>query len=192
MMAYFNSRELAAAALFSGLWGILNGLFSPIVFQMFGLPVLCDMIGFAALSLTFWWIRKFGAVTAVGVAATAINFLLNPGGVYFLGFTTAALSFDLLVNLIGRDRLFRSRLVASISLLTVSILSAAVAGLVIGAFSLNVNVQALLAWGGVLGWVGLHAAGGLVGGLIGVSLLEGLSARNIRNNYLTRSANLSA
>ncbi len=52
-MTYFNSRELAAVALFSSLWGVLNGVFSPIVFRMFGLPILCDMIGFAALGLTF-------------------------------------------------------------------------------------------------------------------------------------------
>lgn len=185
-MAYFNSRELAAAALFSGLWGILNGLFSPIVFQMFGLPVLCDMIGFAALSLTFWWVRKFGAVTAVGVAATVLNFIFNPGGIYFLGFTAAAFSFDLLANLIGDKRIFNNRLAAAFSLLMISIFSAALAGLVIGTFFMN--MQALFAWGGVLGWVGLHAIGGLVGGLIGVSLLEGLSARNIRNSYLTKKS----
>ncbi len=183
-MAYFNTRELAASALFAGLWGILNGLFSPIVFQMFGLPVLCDMIGFAVLSLTFWWVRKFGAVTAVGAAATILNFVINPTGVYFLGFTTAAFSFDLIVNAIGRRRVFNSRAVTTFSLLAVSTLSAAVAGLVIGTFFMN--TQALPAWGGVIGWSLLHAGGGLVGGVIGVLVLGSLSARDIRNSYLTK------
>jgi hypothetical protein len=44
--------------------------------------------------------------------------------------------------------------------------------------------QALVAWGGVSGWAALHALGGLIGGLIGVSILAGLSTRNIRNGHL--------
>jgi hypothetical protein len=181
-MAYFNSRQLAAAALFSSLWGVLNSVFSPIVFRMFGLPILCDMIGFTALSLTFWWVRKVGAVTVVGIVATVINFILNPGGVSFLGFTAASFVFDLVANLIGYERMFKKRLFAAIVLVFISLLSAAGAGLVIGSFFMT--AQALLAWGGVLGWVGLHAVGGLVGGLFGVSLFGGLSARNIRSPNL--------
>ena len=86
-MPYFNSRELAGIALFSALWGVLNSIFSPIVFRMFGLPILCDMIGFALLSLTVWWVRKLGAATSVGLISTVINFIFNPSGFHFLGFT---------------------------------------------------------------------------------------------------------
>jgi hypothetical protein len=62
---YYNTREIAAIALLSALWGVLNSIFSPIVFNMYGLPILCDMIGFAVLSVTVWWVRKLGAATLV-------------------------------------------------------------------------------------------------------------------------------
>jgi hypothetical protein len=181
-MTYFNSRELASTALFSSLWGVLNGVFSPIVFRMFGLPVLCDMIGFAVLGLTFWWVRKFGAVIVVGVVATIVNFLLNPGGVFFLGFTAASFSYDLIASLVVGNRMFERRSVTAISLVSISVLSATVAGLIIGNYFMT--AQALVAWGGVSGWAALHALGGLVGGLIGVSILAGLSTRNIQNGHL--------
>jgi hypothetical protein len=43
-MPYFRSVDLAAIALSAGLWGVLNSIFSPIFFQMFGLPFLCDRV----------------------------------------------------------------------------------------------------------------------------------------------------
>jgi len=177
-MTYFNSREVAAIALFSGLWGVLNSIFAPIVFRMFGLPILCDMIGFAILILTVWWIRKLGAVTAVGLIATVINFVFNPGGVHFLGFTAAAVVFDITTKLIGYDRGFKNSLSATVSMLPVSALSATVAGLIIGTFFMV--APALAKWGGVLGWAGLHAVGGVIGGLIGIALVASLATRGIR------------
>src|SRR4030042_3235514 len=111
-MTYFNSRELAIVSLFSALWGILNGLFAPIVFRIIGLPILCDMIGFASLSLTFWWVRKPGAVTIVGLIATLINFILNPGGIQFLRFAAASIVFDLAASSLGSKRMFRNAGVA--------------------------------------------------------------------------------
>jgi hypothetical protein len=50
---------------------------------------------------------------------------------------------------------------------------------------------ALQRWGGVLVWVGLHTIGGVIGGAIGVSLMNalvirGITARSletIQNNY---------
>ena len=34
---------------------------------------------------------------------------------------------------------------------------------------------ALAKWGGVLGWAGLHAVGGVIGGVIGVILVSALN-----------------
>ena len=177
-MIYFDSREVAAIALFSALWGVLNSIFAPIVFRMFGLPILCDMIGFATLALAVWWIRKFGAATAVGLIATVINFIFNPAGFHFLGFAAASVVFDVTAKLIGYDRCFKKPLFVTVSMLPVSVLSAAAAGLIIGTFF--VDTSALAKWGGVLGWAGLHAAGGVIGGFIGITLVTGLSTRGVR------------
>ena len=177
-MTYFSTRDIASIALFAGLWGVLNSIFSPIVFRMFGLPILCDMIGFAILALTAWWIRRFGAVTAVGLIATIINFLFNPAGVHFLGFTVACTVFDVITKLIGYDRSFKKPLFTTVSMLSISVLSAAVAGTIIGIFFMA--APALDRWGGVLGWAGLHAIGGVIGGFIGTVLVTGLAARGIR------------
>jgi hypothetical protein len=177
-MTYFDSREVAAIALFSALWGVLNSIFAPIVFRMFGLPILCDMVGFATLTLVVWWIRKFGVATAVGLIATVVNFIFNPYGVHFLGFTVASIVFDITAKLIGYDRGFKNSLFVTVSMLFVSVLSAALAGLIIGMFFMA--APALDRWGGVLGWAGLHAVGGVIGGLIGITLVTGLAARGVR------------
>ncbi len=178
-MNYFNNREITAIALFSTLWGVTNGIFAPIVFQATGLPILCDMVGFAILILTVWWIGKLGAATMVGLTATIVNLVLNPAGVQFLGFTAASIVFDVATKLIGYDRGLKKPLFFKISMFSISVLSGSVAGLTIGTFFMVSS--ALIRWGGVSGWIGLHAAGGVIGGLIGVVLVTGLTTRGVRS-----------
>jgi hypothetical protein len=175
---YFKTREVVAIALFAALWGILNSTLAPIIFRMFGLPIFCDMIGFASLILAVWWVRKVGTATAVGFVATIINFVLNPGGVHFLGFTVASIIFDVLTRLMGYENCFRKRLLGSILTLLASAASAAVAGWIIGSFFMA--TPDLAKWGGVLGWMALHMAGGVVGWLIGVAIVLSLEARGLR------------
>jgi hypothetical protein len=176
-MPYFNSHEAAAIALLSASWGVINSIFSPIVFNMFGLPILCDMIGFAILSITVWWIRKLGAATMVGLIATVINFIFNPVGIFFLGFTAASIAYDAVSWLARYNVYFKRTSLTTISLLSVSVLSAAVAGFIIGTFFMA--GPALAKWGGVLGWAGLHAVGGIIGGFIGTTIIIGLVARGL-------------
>jgi hypothetical protein len=185
-MAYFDRREVSAIALFSAFWGVSNSIFGPIVFSISGLPIVCDMIGFATLTVAVWWIRKFGAAIAVGFIATVINFMFNPGGVQFLGFAAAGVVFDVMAKLIGYDRCFRNTLFARVSMLSVSVLSAAVAGLIIGTFFMAGPVagSALANWGGVIGWAMLHAIGGVIAGLIGTTLTAALDTRKVRKMYV--------
>jgi len=176
-MAYFGSRDLAGITIFAALWGVLNATLSPIFFQLFHMPFLCDLIGFASLILAVWWVRKIGTATLVGFIATIINFMFRPTAYHFFGFTAASIVFDVLAFSIGYRRLFEKRILGSIILFTISVFSAAIAGLIIGAFFL---VPAILQrWGGILAWAGLHAVGGVIGGTAGVFLINGLTARGV-------------
>lgn len=176
-MTYFTSRDIASMALLAAIWGVLNSTFAPIFFRMTGLPLLCDLLGFAVLALTVWWVRKLGAVSVVGAIATVINFTLNPGGVHFLGFTAASIVFDAATYCVGYKRSFKGKLKMAISILAISVMSAAFAGFIIGSFFMA--PQALIRWGGALGWAGLHAVGGFIGGAVGVIIIAALTARGI-------------
>ena len=95
-LSYFNSREVTAITICAALWGVLNSILSPVFFQLFHVPFLCDILGFGILVVAAWWIRKFGAITIIGVIATIINFMFNSSGFHFLGFTVASFLFDIM------------------------------------------------------------------------------------------------
>jgi hypothetical protein len=176
-MTYFGTRDVAAIAICGALWGVLNLLFAPTFFRATGMPFLCDLIGFAVLILGAWWIRKIGALTIVGLIATAINIALG-GGVQFLGFTLAAVFFDMVVGGIGFQRAFKRPAITTVSMMLVAVASAAVAGAIIGALFM-VGAPLLAQWGGVAGWAGLHMIGGVIGGVIGTTLVLALKKRRI-------------
>jgi hypothetical protein len=146
------------------------------------MPLLCDIIGFSVLSIAVWWTRKFGIIIFTGLIATIINFILNPSGVHFLGFTAAAFVFDFFICLLGYNRSFERKSFLIIVIGLVSILSASLAGLLIGYFFLSATF--LFSFGGVLSWIGLHAFGGLIGGGIGISLILSLKRRSILKNTI--------
>ena len=164
----------------AALWGVLNSIFSPIVFSITHLPLLCDLIGFTVLTVAAWWIRKTGAITAIGLIATIINFTLNPQALTFLGFTAAAFVFDLISSIVGFNFFFKKAANTITMAIVISTLSAAVAGFIIGSFFMA--GPALSLWGGVAGWAGLHAVGGVIGGTIGATLVAALNSRKITIN----------
>jgi len=176
-MPYFRTRDIAGIAIFAALWGVLNVTLSPVFFQLFHLPFLCDLIGFASVTLAVWWVRKIGTATLVGIIATIVNFMFRPAAMHFLGFMAASIVFDILSFASGYEWLFKRRILGSIILIAISVVSAAVAGLIIGAFFMMPKV--LQRWGGAMGWAGLHAIGGVIGGVIGVSLINALEIRGI-------------
>jgi len=176
-LVYFQTRDLAGIVIFAALWGVLNLTISPAFFQMFPLPVACDLIGFSALILATWWTRKLGTATFVGLIALIINMMVRPTALHFFGFFAASIVFDLLTFFSGYKRIFRKRLAGSITLFAISVFSAAVAGLIIGSFFMP--PQALTSWGGMAGWAGLHAVGGIIGGAVGVTLMNALTVRGL-------------
>jgi hypothetical protein len=186
-MTYFGTRDLAGITIFAALWGVLNVIISPIFFQMFNLPFFCDVVGFSALILAVWWVRKAGTATFVGTIALIINLVFRPTALHFFGFFAASIMFDVLAFFLGYGRMFERKLLGSIGLFVISVLSAAVAGLIIGYFFMAPAV--LVSWGGVLGWGGLHAIGGVIGGAIGVSLINALIVRGVTPGIETLKKN---
>lgn len=67
-------------------------------------------------------------------------------------------------------------MISVISLLFTSIVSTAVAGVVIGTLFMNPNAL-MSVYGGVAFFSVLHAAGGVIGGTIGLMLTKALSTR---------------
>jgi hypothetical protein len=174
-LVYFETRDLAGIAIFAALWGVLNVTVSPTFFQIFHLPFACDLIGFSALILALWWSRKIGTATFVGLIALIINMMVRPTALHFFGFFAASILFDILSFAIGYNRLFEKRFFGSVILFIISVLSAAFAGSIIGSFFMVPS--ALMQWGGILGWAGLHAVGGIIGGFIGITIMNALSTR---------------
>ena len=136
------------------------------------MPFFCDMLGIILLILALWWIRKFGAVTVTGIIATVITLMLNPYATHFFGFTTASVVFDIVARLIGYQNCLEKPILSVISLLLTSITSTAIAGIVIGNLFMNPAP-----FGGVAFFSVLHAAGGAIGGTIGIVLIKALSTR---------------
>ena len=177
-MAYFSTRNIAAIALSSSLWAVLNWLVAPIFWQLTHLPILCDMVGTSLLVLTLWWTRKPGAPTLMGLVATVLNFILRPGALHFLGFTAASVVFDLAALIVGYRNSLDRGLVSSVILVVVSLLSTTVAGIIIGTFFMNPMLLTKM-FGGVAFFAAIHGLGGIVGGALGVVITRGLEARQV-------------
>jgi len=175
-MTYFTSRDIAAIAMCAALWSVLSAYIAPIFWRTTNMPFFCDMVGIISLILALWWIRKFGAVTVTGITATIITLMLNPSATHFFGFTTASVVFDILTRLIGYQNCLEKPMISVISLLFTSIVSTAVAGVVIGTLFMNPNAL-MSVYGGVAFFSVLHAAGGVIGGTIGLMLTKALSTR---------------
>jgi len=178
MVVYFNSREIAAISLSAALWAVFNWLVSPIFWQLTHLPILCDMVGVTILIVTLWWTRKPGAGTTMGCIATILNFILRPTAFHFIGFTVACAFFDIASHLIGYRNMLDRGLMSHMSLVALSVVSTAMAGLIIGSFFMNPGFLAS-AFGGVLFFAAIHGGGGLIGGILGIVIIRGLESRQV-------------
>ncbi len=175
-MAYFKSQDIAAIVMCAALWGVLSAYIAPIFWRLTHMPFFCDMLGVILLMLILWWVRKFGAITITGIITTIITLMLNPYAAQFLGFTAASVVFDVLTRLIGHRNCLERSFLSVVSLLFSSIASAAVAGVIIGNLFMDPNFLTTI-FGGLIFFVVLHAAGGVIGGSIGLMLIKALSLR---------------
>jgi hypothetical protein len=122
--------------------------------------------------------RKFGAATATGLIMVLITLIVYPSSTYILGFMAASVVFDIATRLVGYRLIIRVKSkIGAAGLIVSSLVSSMVAGMVIGVLFMPLGLITLL--GGLVTFAGLHVLGGLIGAIIGLSLLRGLKARNI-------------
>lgn len=140
------------------------------------MPFLCDLLAFMALILVIWWTGKFGAASFVGVIVAAMALMLRPTAFHITGFVAASIVFDVATRAIGYKRLFQNPVVGSTVLIVFSVLSAGIAGIIIGTLFMGLKTQQA-----VLSFAGLHAFGGLIGGTLGLVTVRALMARSVRS-----------
>lgn len=173
-LAGLGTRGVTAVAVCAALWAVLNAFISPFFWQLTQMPFLCDLLAFAALVLVVWWTRRFGAASLTGVVFGVLSFVLRPGAFFNTAFIVAAIAFDLLTRAVGYNRMFNKPLVGSIATVLISTACAALAGLIIGALFMS-----FATFPAILAFAGLHAIGGLIGGLVGTGIITTLKARRI-------------
>ncbi|MBA7688336.1 hypothetical protein ES703_96815 [subsurface metagenome] len=170
-MSYFSSRDLSAILLFSSMWAILSWILAPIVWNLTHLPILCDVVGTTLLILTAWLTKKPGAPFFMGLVTTILHLILRPGSFHFLGFTAASALFDSVTTLVAYKERLSGKWVDRTILIGTSIISCLAAGAIIGSLFMNI--------GGLYFFVALHGFGGLLGGILGVSIIKALEVRGI-------------
>jgi hypothetical protein len=117
--------------------------------------------------------------SAVGVIATVINFILRPAATHFIGFTAASILFDITTRIVGYKTCFGgSKTTNSICLVSLSVLSGGLAGFIIGNLFMAPGIIASV-YGTLFVFAGLHATGGLIGGVLGFILVKALEARGV-------------
>jgi hypothetical protein len=171
-MTYLNTRHIAAIAMCAAYWAILNNSLSPIIFRLTGMPFLCDLLAFTTLILVGWWTRKFGIISLTGLLVTGITFMIQPNATQMIGFAFASILFDIITKLLGYKNSFDKSVFSILILLSFSTICALIAGLIIGSLFMTFNTI----WY-ILGWGGLHAIGGFIGGVMGVILINALRTR---------------
>ncbi len=171
----YTSKDIAAIAVCSAIWGILNSLISPIFWQLTRMPFICDLLAFMVLILVVWWTGKFGAASLTGLVVAGISLMMRPTSFDILAFAAASIIFDVATRILGYQRLFTNPIRGGPILITLSLLSASVAGAIIGFFFMGFRTQQA-----VLTFAGLHAFGGVIGGVIGVILVKALMTRRIK------------
>lgn len=176
-MAYFNARDIFAIVMCGAIWTVVNNTLAPVVWRMTHLPFTCDLLGFVSLILVAWWTRRFGAASVTGLLVAALTLALQPDALHMLGFVTASVFFDVLTRIVGYSNCFDKLLPSVISLISFSTICAGIAGLIIASFFVEFPV-------GVDLFAGLHAVGGFIGGIVGLTLVRALVARRVAPSHL--------
>jgi hypothetical protein len=172
-----TTKDIALTGIFCAMWVVLNLTLGPLSFMLLGLPILHDFGVFFTLLLVAWITERFGTSSMTGIIGSLLAMLLS-GMALMIGFLPAAVVFDL-VMIANHHKIRVSGYSMAIAAIA-TILSAYVAGVVIGLFFMGMGPQLALAFWGV--W---HAVGGIMAVAVTfpvIVLLEKAHVREIKGD----------
>lgn len=174
---YFTAVDIAFISVFCALWAVLNLTLGPLGFTLFRLPILCDFSVFFTLLLVTYITGKFGTASLVGIIGSIIVLMMRPSP-HMFGFMASAIVFDILM-VANRHKIHVKAHNLTVAAL-VTIISAYLAGAIIGAFFMDKpltveNLQWALSF-----WGGWHAVGGIITIIVGFPVIGVLEKANVR------------
>ena len=164
--------DIALISVLSAMWIVLHIYFGPIGFQMFHLPIFCDISAFVTLIIAIWIIGKFGGASAIGIIGSLIVMGIRAKP-FQLGFLASAIIFDILCLIIQHKPLKGIGNVLGLSVITVT--SAYIAGIIIGTVFMAGDI-----WWALTFWGGWHAVGGLLSVIIALPIIGSLEKAGVR------------
>jgi hypothetical protein len=169
---YFTTRDIVLVGVFSAVWVVLSVFVAPIGFMLTGLPLVHDFSVFFTLMIVAWITGRFGASSMTGIIGAILAMLIS-GMALMIAFLPVAIIFDLV--LIANHHKIRVSAYSLAVTAIATVLSAYVAGVVIGLFFMGMGIQlALLFWGV------LHAIGGVLAVVITFPIIAVLEKSNVR------------
>lgn len=169
---YLTTKDIALTGIFCAIWVILNLTLGPLSFMLTGLPIIHDFGVFFTLLLVAWITGRFGTSSMTGIIGSTLTMLIS-GMTLMIGFLPAAIIFDL-VLIANHHKIGPS--VYSLTITAIAtLLSAYVAGVVIGLFFMGMGLQLALVFWGV--W---HAIGGVLAVVITFPVIALLEKSNVR------------
>ena len=170
--AALKTVDIAIISVLSAMWIILHLYLGPLGFQLLHLPIFCDISAFLTLIIAVWIIGKFGGASAIGIIGSLIVMGIRSAP-FQLGFLASAIIFDILCLAVRHKPLKGTLNALGLSIFT--IISAYIAGVIIGVFFMAGSVYwALTFWGG---W---HAIGGLLSVIIALPIIGALEKAGVR------------
>jgi len=170
---HFKPVDIATIAVFSAMWAILNLTVGPLGFTLFRLPILCDFSVYFTLLLATWVSGKTGTPSAVGVIGAIIVLAIRPRSTQMIGFLVSAFIFDALMALCRHEIRFKLYNIGMASITTM--VSAYIAGVIIGTIFMSQSLEWALTFWGV--W---HLVGGIIALIVALPVIGALERAGVK------------
>ncbi|MCS7113095.1 MAG: hypothetical protein RMJ00_00945 [Nitrososphaerota archaeon] len=160
-----RTLRVSIVAVSSPLWALLNAYVGPLGFQLFNLPILCDLSSYLPLIVASGLARIPGTAISVSLVGSLILLLLRPGAFHIFGFVASSILFEVLAFTV-RYR-FTGRFLNITVACIATIASAYLAGVLIGIVFMGRSLEWALGY-----WGPLHASGGILALVVGLPTLK--------------------